>query len=825
MWQPSYCTEQASSNVPSGYDENWLFQPFTMFDRPTSYNEPRDTLSFPMAASVDHFMIADGLDTRVAAPFPRVTEPSAIPHTMSTINHVTASSSGTGAEDFTMQMKSVPHHVIDPARVFTSKDEQPKTTVIGDEANPHLVPDGGECGRACKTNDRMERQSSPLHKRDLLDFILSLHKTDLYSHCPPQSSCQHNGRSSSPRLHYPLYDDHDRLGARPYQRHPQRRKSDASPAILNSRDGSQRSPPTLNSLDNHRSDIHGEARSSRHHDQPRRPNRFDDEKGDSLATSPRPRKRRRTLSPNQVRNNKDNGCQPVRERVDDYGGELQGRKQDTVDQNAVNHPGSPLAERLHVNAPIEESPMSSPTQVPLVARTVRISDSDKRPTATNPLSESRADDVDGCAILGPNTLSPNEHVHNPEIGHETDASDDEYDSGQLARSGWLVDPWINEKVKLHFSEEEVTAALANLEDKSNPFGIFATHWSTYNQGAMRNNGTFDGECEKEGRRTTRWCRGVFVCQNRDREPNPCRFIMRPVTKNKKLDDQKTKVCTNGVCKAETPLFRYITCKVAQKLRIWAHGATFESTGRHNHPRPARVLHLSPKEQQEASEVVKLNPTLGPSALRYGRPDLVGPTRSLRDISPAFANRGRIASFVQKMKNKMKKGIGLFEQIKAALDQLKSQFPDVTRVSSLNLDFINIHIQTPFMASLACQPEIDTARANNGLVTDAPMSFFKTNDFLVIITSAFSVDLFRWVPVLITVTSGHSAEHYKAHFYCLFEGIVLRCRGYGIRFLLQMLAMVRMFTIDTDFGKLTSIPRWLITVRRSDGDLSWLLLKS
>ena len=162
MRQPSYAANQVSSNVASGYDENWLFQPFTIFDFPTSYNEPNDAapLSFPMAGPVDHnhIMTMNGLGTHVTVPsFPVPMEPPSIPHVVGTANHVTVSSSGMGIEDFTTRMRSVPHNVINPAQGFTSGKQHPKSVVNGDEVIPCSGPEERERGRARKKGDRKER--------------------------------------------------------------------------------------------------------------------------------------------------------------------------------------------------------------------------------------------------------------------------------------------------------------------------------------------------------------------------------------------------------------------------------------------------------------------------------------------------------------------------------------------------------------------------------------------------------------------------------------------------------------------------------------------
>ena len=99
------------------------------------------------------------------------------------------------------------------------------------------------------------------------------------------------------------------------------------------------------------------------------------------------------------------------------------------------------------------------------------------------------------------------------------------------------------------------------------------------------------------------------------------------------------------------------------------------------------------------------------------------------------------------------------------------------------------IQTPFMASIACRESVDPSRFDNGLVTDAAMSYFNTQAIHVIITSAFCEDLHRWAPAFITITDGQSAAHYEKHFTPLIISIYKRCKELGIDFVDYLIAMV------------------------------------
>ena len=376
-------------------------------------------------------------------------------------------------------------------------------------------------------------------------------------------------------------------------------------------------------------------------------------------------------------------------------------------------------------------------------------------------------------------------------GHLTDASDDGYESDTLKKLGWLVDPWIDGNVDLEFTGEDVQTARELLHDnfQSSDFSMFTMHWAMWNTGGFHKNGSVDAEHFEGGKRTKRKCRGVFICPNREREDSPCFYNLRPRVKSDKLSDQKSSICTSGLCRDERPVFRYIPCGVEQKIRVWKHGAIFKAIGTHNHPRPSRLIRLSPRERKTAEELVANNPKLGPTALRYGRPGLVGPTQSLRSVSTVFATRGRIAYFVNQTKKAMTKGLSAFDQTMFLVTQLRDKYPHVVKDFSYASGPFRFQVQTEFMEAMACQM-LDTSRQSNGLVTDAPMGYLKNHQmYNVIISSAYCVDMFRWVPVLITVTDGQSAEHYKIHFIPLLVGIHTRCSRLCIKFVKEMLAVV------------------------------------
>jgi len=68
---------------------------------------------------------------------------------------------------------------------------------------------------------------------------------------------------------------------------------------------------------------------------------------------------------------------------------------------------------------------------------------------------------------------------------------------------------------------------------------------------------------------------------------------------------------------------------------------------------------------------------------------------------------------------------------------------------------------------------------NGLVNDAAHGWWREQNSLLMITSAYSSELRCWVPGLFSYTNGATANHYAHHFMALMESMALEAARRGI----------------------------------------------
>ena len=362
----------------------------------------------------------------------------------------------------------------------------------------------------------------------------------------------------------------------------------------------------------------------------------------------------------------------------------------------------------------------------------------------------------------------------------------------LLTSGFLTSPWIDGKQRLRFSAESVNKALENVPSsmrgkRGYQFQVFRMFWAMRNDGgiSVEKKGSFTASDPRRGRLVKRVCSGLYRCPNWNRSPKPCVYTKRPLSKKAKNDEkfsQEHMYCTQPKCRGA--LMEHVECSVKQKIIMYADGAIFMATGKHKHQKPT-TTGMTPVQTADAKRVIELNPTLGPTALRSGGPDLVGPFPNLRSISTALGNKGRISHLIKQMKRESSKGIGPMEQTVNYWKELDDKYPNVR----LGPKPFIMNIQSDFMANLPCREGIDGSRFTNGLVTDAAMSYFKFKGLIVIVTSAFSEELYRWAPVFITVTDGQSAANYEGHFFPLMVSIYKKCCELGIPFEDVLLLMV------------------------------------
>lgn len=366
-------------------------------------------------------------------------------------------------------------------------------------------------------------------------------------------------------------------------------------------------------------------------------------------------------------------------------------------------------------------------------------------------------------------------------------------------SGLLVDPWVDGDCHHEFDVEQVAVARGKRTIEYD----FPTNWAMQTKGtSTTDKGSIHASSSGDGKVTKRKCLGMFRCPNWNREGKPCRFLERPKTRRDALEAQRHKICPLSSC--DKPVLEYVACDVRQEFILYAGGAIFKAFGWHTHPRPSVVKHLTPTERTSLRAVFDVNPTLKPSGLRSGRPDMVGPVKNVRQISSALGNLGRIEYELQTYKKVATKGMSAFEQVLFNFSELHENHPGIIRESSFGPGPTYISIQSDFMRERSVSVEPDYSRPNNGLVTDAAMKFFKNDMLVVIITSKFDIDLRKWIAVNITVSKGQSAEHYGKHFKVLFEGIRERCLELGIEVSDEHLAMVSLLASIRTFN-LTHVP--------------------
>lgn len=361
--------------------------------------------------------------------------------------------------------------------------------------------------------------------------------------------------------------------------------------------------------------------------------------------------------------------------------------------------------------------------------------------------------------------------------------DDVEVQAELARTGLLVDPWIDGDYTRIFRPEHLDEA----SRRKTTFNAFSMHWAFRNGGGLHSKGSRASKTLAGAKEVKRQCLGILRCPNWNREENPCKLIVRPKTRRERFKTQLVEVCPMEECKKAD--LEHVGCDVYQEMQVWEKGVKFSNFGYHCHERPTVVLHLTPVERNITRAVMEANPKLGPSALRSGRPDMVGPTVNVRSISSALGNRGRIAYEKKLLKESGTKGAGPFEQVVEKLRIIKESYPNIIRESSLGPGPVYLSIQSAFMAQLALTVDLDYTKPNNGLITDAAMKYFKSGMFMVIVTSGFATKMLKWAPVMITVAVGQDASVYERHFYRLFVSIYERCMELKIEFSNEMIIMV------------------------------------
>ena len=207
---------------------------------------------------------------------------------------------------------------------------------------------------------------------------------------------------------------------------------------------------------------------------------------------------------------------------------------------------------------------------------------------------------------------------------------------------------------------------------------------------------------------------------------------------------------------------------------YASGVIFAHHGFHKHPRPTHNLHLTRDEQHLFEELVATHPTLGPARLTVGVPGLHGPGQAASDISPVLLNKDRVKKELSTLRGSENKDLGsAFREFHTFCEEN----PDFVTHSEMGKRTV-ICMQTPLLRQLLVKNSRIEGEPLNGMVSDAAHGFWRERNNLLIVSSAYSLDLRAWVPGQLTYSDGSTEEHYATHFYRLFLSIAEERRSRG-----------------------------------------------
>ncbi|KAI0742318.1 hypothetical protein C8Q80DRAFT_1327971, partial [Daedaleopsis nitida] len=261
----------------------------------------------------------------------------------------------------------------------------------------------------------------------------------------------------------------------------------------------------------------------------------------------------------------------------------------------------------------------------------------------------------------------------------------------------------------------------------------AVHWSCQVSGSR--NGSEDAEDWSAGRKAERRCRGIISCTNA-----ACDALIRPCTRRKDISRQLEKAC---LCGASLQRFE---CHTLQILMHFRHGVHF--------------MHQ------------------GPLQLLVGAPTLNGPGESVANISSILLNKDRIAQELKKVRREEKPGNGTDDISLLAFSEFCHNNPGFI-INSVIHEVVVISMQQPLMlAELVKETRAIPDDPVNGIVSDAAHGFWRQQNCLLIISSAYSLSLRCWIPGILSYTNGASADHYRHHFLALFQSISRERRSRG-----------------------------------------------
>ena len=246
------------------------------------------------------------------------------------------------------------------------------------------------------------------------------------------------------------------------------------------------------------------------------------------------------------------------------------------------------------------------------------------------------------------------------------------------------------------------------------------------------------------------CLGVYKCQH-------CCFVQTPRQDQVKKRKWKPPLPPKGTClRHPDDQLQWQSCKCEMVLTEQHDRWLLKHSGHHNHP-PPPPSKVGAKAFQQFERLVKDAPQVGARALKLG-----GPTRqSVIDIHPAFMNQDR----VKHLKLKVLKPMGMKSTIAALVNFKKSVNKFFIIKDSLTCGHAHIIMQNQDMKELL-------NAGGSPLQTDTVEGFISESELVgeanVTLTSSFCFVLQQWVPVLVSILFGKSADHYNQHWKALFE---------------------------------------------------------
>ncbi|KAI0689657.1 hypothetical protein BC835DRAFT_1308245 [Cytidiella melzeri] len=238
------------------------------------------------------------------------------------------------------------------------------------------------------------------------------------------------------------------------------------------------------------------------------------------------------------------------------------------------------------------------------------------------------------------------------------------------------------------------------------------------------------------------------------QPDPAFPVSSACTWDYWPDGDFTQVFSLTDCKVvirpQTNTNRIPSQLVEFKARIhkFTSGVYYEHRGVHDHPKPARLLHLTPPEQDKLHDLISSNPKSGPLALLVGVPTLYGPGQSAAEVSSVLANQDRLKAERRAVKTGQSSGGDRFV---AEFSQFCKEHPDLTIRPHLHVATV-ITIQSEFMASQLIKDTlvINPSDPVEGIVSDAAHGFWQERNHLLIVSSVYSPLLHCWVPGIIAL---------------------------------------------------------------------------